>query len=89
MVLGRGTTVLAGPYSYTIVMVNQIDDAKYLVGKETLDTNSIIYAHEPLPIEVPSGRVVLFAYAFKQEDCQGSNTGSRVLKIAELLNEGG
>ncbi|EDU46079.1 hypothetical protein PTRG_11964 [Pyrenophora tritici-repentis Pt-1C-BFP] len=63
-VLGTGTTVFSGPYSYAIVFVDQLDKPEFLVNGEILENNQLVHCHDPICVSVNSGRLVVFAFAF-------------------------
>ncbi|KAI0569487.1 hypothetical protein A1F96_10978 [Pyrenophora tritici-repentis] len=56
-VLGTGTTVFSGPYSYAIVFIDQLDKPEFLVNGEILENNQLVHCHDPISVSVNSGRL--------------------------------
>jgi hypothetical protein len=64
-VLGHGTTVFSGSFSYTIIHVQTLDNAEVIFNKKPLDESNLFEAHSSnFQVEVTSGRLVLAVFAW-------------------------
>jgi hypothetical protein len=64
-VLGHGTTVFSGPFSYTIIHVQTLDTAEAIINKERLDELNLFEVHSgKFQVQVTSGRLVLAIFAW-------------------------
>jgi hypothetical protein len=67
-VLGHGETVLCGPYSYVMVIVESIHKLEYTIdGNVTVPCNHIDGYRGGFAIQVRSGRLIGMVFAWKKE----------------------
>ncbi|KAF1840111.1 uncharacterized protein K460DRAFT_202512 [Cucurbitaria berberidis CBS 394.84] len=65
-VLGPGTTVFSGPYSYTIVVVDSVDRPEYVVGGKDPGNSILFHGPQGLAVEVKGGRLVSVVFGWKK-----------------------
>ena len=63
-VLATGTTRFSGPFSYVVLVVDQLDTSDVKVNEEELGSTKLIQCHEPLLVGIRTGRLVVLAFAF-------------------------
>jgi hypothetical protein len=63
-VLGPGVSEFRGSYSYTIIVVEQIDNPECSLNDKPLGTYNLIRSDSPLRVKVKSGKLVALVFAF-------------------------